>query len=145
MTTPDKAGSDLPKKDLDAIMRAHHIPYQATATVAYAEDMVRKFQKARGVKGFRFIHVLSPCPPGWKYDPDQTVHLSRLAVKTGVFPIYELDGGVFKLNVPVPKRKPVLDFLSGQGRFKGLKPEAASAIQEGVDQRWARIAQGGLP
>ncbi len=142
MTTPDKPGSELPKKDIDAILRAHGIAYQATATVAYAEDMVRKFKKAREVKGFRFIHVLSPCPPGWKHDPDQTVHFSRLAVQTGLFPLYEEERGVFKLNVPVPKRKPVLEFLSGQGRFKDLKPAEVQVIQQGVDERWVRLAAG---
>ena len=140
MTTPGQPGSELPKKDLDAIMRAHHIPYQATATVAYAEDMVRKFAKARTVKGFRFIHVLSPCPPGWKYDADQTVTLSRLAVQTGLFPLYEEKDGAFKLSVPVAKRKPVADFLLGQGRFKGLTSEDVEDIQRGVDRRWKEIA-----
>ena len=66
MTTPGAGGSERPNKDLDAIMEAHSIPYIATATPAYPEDMVRKFDKAKAIKGFRFIHVLSPCPPGWK-------------------------------------------------------------------------------
>ena len=142
MTTPGGAGSELPKKDIDAILRGHHIPYQATATVAYPEDMVRKFQKVRTIKGFRFIHVLSPCPPGWKHDPDLSVRFSRLAVQTGLFPLYEVEDGKLKISVPVPKRKPVNEFLAGQGRFKGLTPEAVAGLQKGIDARWEELASG---
>ncbi len=140
MTTPGSSGSDLPKKDLDAILRAHHIPYMATATVAYPEDMVRKFSKARQIKGFRFIHILSPCPPGWKTEPDQTVRLSRLAVQTGLFMVYEVEQGKMRLSVPVPKRKPVGEYLAGQGRFKNFTPADVEAVQKSVDESWARLA-----
>lgn len=140
MTTPAREGSPRPKKDIDAIMEAHHIPYFATATPAYAEDMVRKFQKARTVKGFRFIRVLAPCPPGWKYDSERTVKLSRLAVQTGIFALYEVEGGRFKLNVNVAARRPVGEFLAGQGRYKGMTPEHAAALQAQVDARWAAYA-----
>ncbi len=141
MTTPGAGGSPRPKKDLDAILEAHHLPYQATATPAFAEDMVRKFQKARGVKGFRFIHVLAPCPPGWKYDPQDTVRLSRLAVQTGLFPLYEIEEGKFRLSVPVANRKPISEFLTLQGRFKSLSPEAGLAAQQEVDARWAVLGK----
>ena len=130
------------QQDIDSILRAHRVPYQATATVAYPEDMARKFAKARAVSGFRFIHILSPCPPGWKHDADQTVRYSRLAVQTGLFPLYELEEGRFKLSVPVPRRKPVEEFLAGQGRFKNLRDEDKAALQRGIDERWERLAQG---
>ncbi|MFI5345561.1 MAG: thiamine pyrophosphate-dependent enzyme [Elusimicrobiota bacterium] len=136
MSTPGASGSARPKKDLDAIMLAHHIPYFATATPAYAEDMVRKFAKARGVKGFRFIHVLSPCPPGWKSDPADTAKLSRLAVQTGMFRLYEVENGAYKLNVPVARRKPVEEYLREQGRFKSLSAEERAAVQSRVDALW---------
>ena len=135
MSTP--AGSARPKKDLDAIMLAHHIPYFATATPAYAEDMVRKFAKAKSVKGFRFIHVLSPCPPGWKTDPMDTTKLSRLAVQTGLFRLYEVEDGQMRLNMNVPKRKPVEEYLKAQGRFKSLPDSEIAAIQARVDAAWA--------
>ncbi|OGR70392.1 MAG: 2-ketoisovalerate ferredoxin oxidoreductase [Elusimicrobia bacterium GWC2_65_9] len=141
MTTPGKEGSERPKKDLDAIMEAHRIPYIATATPAYPEDMVRKFAKAKTIKGFRFIHVLSPCPPGWKYDTADTVKLSRLAVQTGMFALYEIAEGRFKLNLNPAKRKPVGEYLKPQGRFRGLKPDAEAAIQAEVDARWALLSQ----
>lgn len=136
MTTPGKAGSLRPKKDIDAIVEAHRPAYQATAAPAYAEDMIRKFVKARAAKGFRFIRVLAPCPPGWKYDSERTVALSRLSVQTGLFALYEIENGSFRLNMNPGKRKPVGEFLRGQGRFKGLTPEAEAEIQAQVDARW---------
>lgn len=137
MTTPADEGSRRPKKDLDAIILAHHIPYFATATPAYAEDMVRKFQKARAIKGFRFIHIMSPCPPGWKSDPADSITLSRLAVQTGLFRLYEVEEGRFKLNVNVPKRKPVGEYLRLQGRFRNLSKEDEAALQKHVDEVWS--------
>ena len=137
MSTPGAAGSDRPKKDLDAIVLAHHPAYFATATPAYAEDMTRKFAKARAVKGFRFIRVLSPCPPGWKSDPKDSVRLSRLAVQTGLFRLYEVENGVSRVNVPVSKRKPVGDYLRAQGRFKSLTAEMEAALQRRVDELWS--------
>jgi len=120
-------------------MEAHRPAYMATATPAYAEDMVRKFAKARAIKGFRFLHILAPCPPGWKYDSERTVALSRLSVQTGLFALYEIEYGKFRLNVNVAKRKPVGDFLRGQGRFKSLTPEHESSIQTRVDARWKAL------
>ncbi len=137
MTTPGQGGSRRPKKDLDAIVLAHHIPYFATATPAYAEDMVRKFQKARSIKGFRFIHVLSPCPPGWKSEPADSIKLSRLAVQTGLFRLYEVEGGRSRLNVPVAKRKPVGEYLRLQGRFRAMTPQEEARLQRRVDEAWS--------
>ncbi len=141
MTTPGPGGSPRPKKDIDAILRAHNIPYLATATPAYAEDMVRKFAKAAKIRGFRFIHLFTPCPPGWKHDPSRTVELSRLSVQTGVFPLYEVENGRLKISVPTPKRKPVGEFLKPQGRFKRLSLEEEAAIQREVDRRWDALSQ----
>ncbi|MEQ1917734.1 MAG: thiamine pyrophosphate-dependent enzyme, partial [Elusimicrobiota bacterium] len=136
MSTPGASGSTRPKKDLDAIMLAHHIPYFATATPAYAEDMVRKFAKAKAVKGFRFIRILSPCPPGWKTDPMDTTKLSRLAVQTGMFRLYEVENGVSRLNMPVAKRKPVEEYLKAQGRFKNMPAAEIAALQARIDAFW---------
>ena len=138
-TTPLPQGNRTHKKDLDAIVQAHHVPYMATATIAYPEDMVRKFQKARTIQGFRFIHVLSPCPPGWKYDTEDTVAYSRLAVQTGIWTLYEVENGQFKLNMNIAKRKPVTEYLKGQGRFRKLTTEDAEALQKRVDAHWGAL------
>jgi pyruvate ferredoxin oxidoreductase beta subunit len=98
--------------------------------------MVRKFAKARAIKGFRFIRVLSPCPPGWKTDPMDTTKLSRLAVQTGMFRLYEVENGAFKLNMPVAKRKPVEEYLKAQGRFKSMTALEIAALQRRVDEAW---------
>ncbi|MBI5201616.1 MAG: pyruvate synthase subunit beta [Elusimicrobia bacterium] len=137
MTTPE--GADRPKKDLDAIVEAHHPRYFATATPAFAEDLVRKFKKAREVKGFRFIRILSPCPPGWKYDPEATVRYSRLAVQTGLFPLYEVEDGNFRLNRALTPRRPVSEYLAGQGRYRGLSADSVARIQAEIDARCAGL------
>lgn len=139
-TTPVKHYKKERKKDIIGIMAAHGIPYIATASVAYPEDMVKKFKKAREIKGTRFIHVFAPCPAGWKSRPEDTVKLARLAVQTGYFPLYEIeDGEKWTLNLKVKERKPIAEYLKLQGRFRHLKEEEIALIQQEVDARWARI------
>lgn len=139
-TTPVKHYKKERKKDIIGIMAAHGIPYIATASVAYPEDMVKKFKKAREIKGTRFIHVFAPCPAGWKSRPEDTVKLARLAVQTGYFPLYEIeDGERWTLNLKVKERKPIAEYLKLQGRFRHLKEDEIALIQQEVDARWARI------
>lgn len=139
-TTPVKHYKKERKKDIIGIMAAHGIPYIATASVAYPEDMVKKFKKAREIKGTRFIHVFAPCPAGWKSRPEDTVKLARLAVQTGYFPLYEIeDGEKWTLNLKVKERKPIAEYLKLQGRFRHLKEEEIALIQQEVDAHWARI------
>lgn len=139
-TTPVKHYKKERKKDIIGIMAAHGIPYIATASVAYPEDMVKKFKKAREIKGTRFIHVFAPCPAGWKSRPEDTVKLARLAVQTGYFPLYEIeDGEKWTLNLKIKERKPIAEYLKLQGRFRHLKEEEIALIQQEVDARWARI------
>jgi pyruvate/2-oxoacid:ferredoxin oxidoreductase beta subunit len=127
------------KKDLMGIVLAHSIPYAATASIAFPEDFVKKLEKARAIRGPRFFHVLAPCPPGWKYPPEQTVRLGRMAVETRVFPLYEVTGGRYTITRKVARAKPVADYLRVQGRFGHLSPELVSEIQRRVDARWARL------
>jgi len=139
-TTPVKHPKEQPKKDMVAIMAAHRIPYTATATVAYPEDLIRKMQKAKGIRGSKFLHVLSPCPSGWKSEPAQSVLLSRLAVQTRVFPLYEVENGEkYTINVWPKERVPVEQYLRLQGRFAHLKPEDIQLIQENVDREWEKL------
>ncbi len=140
-TTTTPAGHTKPqeKKDVMAIVAAHGVPYAATASIAFPEDFVKKLEKARTIPGPRFFHVLAPCPPGWKYPPEETVRLGRLAVDTGIFPLYEIENGRYRITRKLGTRKPLAEYLSKQGRFGQLTEGQAAEIQRRVDARWARL------
>ena len=138
-TNPSPAQKPEMKKDLTLILAEHRIPYAATATVAYPEDLRRKVQKAKGMQGFRFLHVLSPCPTGWYYPSGLTVKISRLAVETKVFPLFEVENGTaFTINEE-PDGVPLDAYLKLQGRFKHLGPEGVERLQKAIDERWDRL------
>jgi pyruvate/2-oxoacid:ferredoxin oxidoreductase beta subunit len=135
-TTPNPAFKDTSKKDIMEIMAAHRIPYAATASPAFPEDFLVKMRKAKEMKGLRFIHILSSCPPGWKFPSELSVKIARLAVDTRVFPLYEVEKGrKYTINV-TPKSLPVSEYLKRQGRFSHLTPKAIQAIQANVDEEW---------
>jgi pyruvate/2-oxoacid:ferredoxin oxidoreductase beta subunit len=139
-TTPVKFPKDQPKKDIDAIMAAHRIPYQATASIAYPEDLFKKVKKAKEIKGTRFFHIYASCPTGWKSRPEDAVKLARMVVQNAMFPIYEIEHGEkYTLNIKLKEKKPIDDYLKLQGRFRHLKPEQIKAIQEEVDRNWERL------
>jgi pyruvate/2-oxoacid:ferredoxin oxidoreductase beta subunit len=139
-TTPVKHYKKERKKDIIGIMAAHDIPYIATASIAYPEDMIKKFKKAKDIHGTRFIHIYAPCPTGWKSRPDDTVKLARLAVQTGYFPLYEIEEGEkWTLNLKIKERKPITDYLKLQGRFRHLKEEEIGLIQAEVEANYQRI------
>jgi pyruvate/2-oxoacid:ferredoxin oxidoreductase beta subunit len=135
-TTPVDHPKERPKKDLLTIMAAHRIPYIATATVAYPEDLVKKLTKARQIHGMRFFLILAPCPAGWKTRPEHTILLSRLAVQTRVFSLLEIENGTWRLTRSVKKPAPVSDYLKLQGRFRHLSVEEVRKVQETVDREW---------
>jgi len=140
-TTPEGYLKGEPKKNIDEIMAAHRIPYIATASVAFPDDFIHKVQKAKGLRGTRFIHLLAPCPPGWKFSDDQTIHLARLAVHTKVFPLYEVeDGERYSITVE-PKGLPVEEYLKAQGRFRALTEGDIAHIQEMVDGAWQKLTE----
>jgi pyruvate/2-oxoacid:ferredoxin oxidoreductase beta subunit len=145
-TTTTVAGKKERKKDVMDIVLAHDVPYAAAVSIGFPEDFLRKVKKARGIPGPKFLHVFSPCPPGWKYSPERTIELARLATDTKVFPIYEVEGGVWRISRKPPKDRPVEDYLQAQGRFRALSPEDIAIIQADVDARWqdllARAALG---
>ena len=139
-TTPVKHFKHRPKKDIDAIMAAHRIPYLATASVAYPEDVFKKAKKAKEIKGTRFLHIFAPCPSGWKSRPEDTVKLARLAVQTGIFPLYEVeDGERTTISIKVKERKPINEYLRLQGRFRHLKDQDIAGMQAEVDRRNERL------
>jgi pyruvate ferredoxin oxidoreductase beta subunit/2-oxoisovalerate ferredoxin oxidoreductase beta subunit len=138
-TTPVDAPKKEPKKDIGAIMAAHRIPYFATASIAYPQDMYAKLEKAKNTKGFRMIHYLSPCPVGWKVDSRVTVTLARLAVQSRVFPLWEVEHGEdYRLTVD-PEKVPVKQYLKAQGRFSHLNDEHIEQTQKDVDHSWKRL------
>ncbi len=137
-TTPVDAFEQAHKKNMVDIMVAHQIPYAATACIAYPEDLVKKMQKAKEIRGAKFIHILSPCPPGWRYASNHTVTLARLAVETNIFPLYEVEYGEYTISRK-PRKKPARDYLELQGRFRHLSDEVAAEIQAKVDENWEKL------
>src|SRR5208337_2934644 len=105
------------------------IPYIATVNVSYPQDFVTKLQKALTYDGFKYIHIFSPCPPGWRIPADQTTVIGRLAVETGVWALFEIENGKFQLTGPSQKiledgqRKPLETYLQAQERYKRITPE----------------------
>lgn len=144
--TPKTAeGMGQRPKDLFEIWRAHRPAYLATVSPRYPVDLARKFEKARAFKGPRLFLAAAPCPTGWELDPAKTLAYARLQVETGLFPLKEAvgDGPVIHTHAPA-RRRPVEEFLRGQGRFRHLfepvKQEAVIArIQAEVDRYWARV------
>ena len=127
------------KKNLPAIAAAHNIPYVATACPSYHRDLAMKVKKAMAVKGPAYIQILSPCPTGWRCPTDNAVEVGRSAVQCGMFPLYEVENGKYKINVSPEPLKPVADYLKGQGRFRHLTETDINKIQEKVNQDWAKL------
>ncbi len=161
-TTTSPAGSVIKgktqwKKPIDEIMIAHEIPYVATMSPAYPQDVLDKCRKAFSIEGPKFLHAFIPCTRGWRYPTADSVTLARLATQTCIFPLYEVtrENGrpVYKLSgasAAIARRpqskKPVEEYLKGQGRFRHLfKPkedkDLLAAIQEGVDHRWQLLLE----
>ena len=139
-TTPVKHFKVRPKKDIVGIMAAHGIPYIATASVAYPEDLVKKARKAKDIKGTRFLHIYAPCPSGWKSRPEDTVKLARLAVQTGIFPLFEMtDGETTTMSLKIEKKKPIDDYIRLQGRFRHLKENEIASMQAEVDRKYEKL------
>jgi pyruvate ferredoxin oxidoreductase beta subunit/2-oxoisovalerate ferredoxin oxidoreductase beta subunit len=135
-TTPEATPKPEPKKNLGAIMAAHGIPYFATASIAYPDDLVSKLEKANGIKGFRMIHYYSPCPTGWKADSRDMVRLARLAVQTRIFPLYEVhDGKKWDITLD-PDTTDVEEYLKIQGRFKHLSATQVEVIKQNIHREW---------
>jgi pyruvate ferredoxin oxidoreductase beta subunit len=145
------------KKPIDEIVIAHGLPYFATMSAAWPLDVMRKARRAFEAKGLAFLHAIVPCARGWRYPQEKTIEVSRLAVQTCVFPIWEykiekgesayLLSGLSSTIAKKPElKKPVEDYLKIQGRFRHLfRPEKRDdlieEIQSGVDQRWRALLE----
>ena len=138
-TTPGQDWKKTRKKNIMETMAAHRIPYAASASIAFPEDMIAKFQKAREKKGgARFIHIFASCATGWGAPSDMSVKIARLAVQTNIFPLYEIENGT-RYTLNYKGDRPVNDYLQTQGRFKHLGKENVSRIQNMVDEDWNNL------
>ncbi|HYD42239.1 MAG TPA: thiamine pyrophosphate-dependent enzyme [Anaeromyxobacter sp.] len=144
-TTTTTHGKRENPKDMPRIMEAHGIPYVASTSAVYPDDVYDKLVKARGTKGLRYVHMNTPCPSGWGFDPKDSVRLGQLAVDSGLVVLYEVEGGAFRLTgrskalAKRGSRKPVAEYLAGQARFKGIGADDVAGIQAWVDRRWAEF------
>lgn len=132
-------GQKTQKKNMVQLCLAHDIPYAATACPSYPFDLMNKVKKAAEKKGPAYIHVLCVCPTGWRTPPDKTIEIGRMAVQTGVFPLYEVENGQYKLNVDPPKLKPVQEYLKTQGRFRHLTDKEIEEIQQRVNKEYIKL------
>jgi len=132
-------GQTTQKKNMVAIAAAHNIPYAATACPSYPFDLMNKVKKGAEAKGPAYIHILSVCPTGWRTTSNITIELGRLAVETGIFPLYEVDNGRYKLNIDRPTLKPIGEYLKLQGRYRHLTEKEIQEIQEKVNEEYAKL------
>jgi pyruvate ferredoxin oxidoreductase beta subunit/2-oxoisovalerate ferredoxin oxidoreductase beta subunit len=130
-------------KDLMGIIAAHNLPYAATCSLAYLDDLRAKMEKAKATKGFRLLMIDGPCPPGHKTEPADSIKLGRLAVETNLFPLFEIEGQKYRINYRPEKKVPVTECMKLQGRFKHLFKEenrqALNEIQAHTDWYWNRL------
>jgi pyruvate/2-oxoacid:ferredoxin oxidoreductase beta subunit len=146
VTSTTHEGKDGPKKDIVAILAAHRVPYVATLSLAHLDDAARKLRLALDRKGFRFLHLLAPCPTGWKSEPSDSVELVRQAVRSGLYPVLEvLDGDTWVINVEPDLASPALErYLSLQGRFRRVGNDLAD-LQADVARTWKRLRRLAAP
>ncbi|MDK2383671.1 MAG: thiamine pyrophosphate-dependent enzyme [Candidatus Korarchaeota archaeon] len=132
-TTP--TGKREMPKDMPMIVAAHRVPYVATASVGYPFDLANKFEKAKKIKGFRYIHIFSTCPPGWNSPVSKTAEVAKLAVDTYFWPLYEIENGKLRITVK-PRKRPLKEFLELQDRFRGLSDEEIEELEKIVMEKW---------
>jgi pyruvate ferredoxin oxidoreductase beta subunit len=129
------------KKNMPAIAAAHNIPYVATACPSYPIDLVQKVKKAADIEGPAYIHILSVCPTGWRSVPELSIKLGRLAVETGVFPLYEVDHGKYRLSIDFPQLKPVKEYVKLQGRFRHLTDDMIEQIEKRIRKEYGELKE----
>jgi len=143
-TTPagkESIGQVTWKKNMPAIVAAHNIPYVATACPSYPFDLMYKVARGMTTPGPSYLHILSVCPTGWRCSPELAVRIGRLAVETGIFPLYEIEDGKYKSSVNLPRLKPVQEYMNLQGRFRHLSEATIKEIQDRVDREYAKLTE----
>ena len=138
-TTPGHDWKKMRKKNIVEALVAHRIPYVATASIAFPDDLIRKVQKAREIKGSRFLHIYASCPTGWRIPSEMSVKIARMAVQTNIFPLYEVENGKnYTINYK-PREYLVREYFRLQGRFRHLTDHDLEQIQSMVDEDWQRL------
>ncbi|MEN6373923.1 MAG: pyruvate synthase subunit PorB [Smithella sp.] len=128
------------KKNMAEIMVAHNVPYVATACPSYPLDFISKIEKAKKVKGPSYIHCFTVCPTGWRCGSNQTISMGRLAVETGIFPLYEVENGKYKLSAEMPKKlQPIKNYFKAQGRYRHLTEDQIQMIQDRVNKEYEKL------
>ena len=145
-TTNTPAGTVIPgklqqKKNLTRIMVAHGSPYVAQTTfIGNFRDITEKAHKAIYTKGPCFLNVMAPCPRGWRYPTEKLMEVTKAAVETCVWPLYEVIEGKYVLNYMPKNKLPVEEYLRLQGRFAHMfKPGnewMIEQVQQEVDKNW---------
>jgi pyruvate ferredoxin oxidoreductase beta subunit len=139
-TTTTPAGKPVNRKNLMQIAGAHGIPYAATASVGYVDDLRRKVRKAKSTDGPSFLHIHAPCPTGWGYVPAKTIELARLAVTSRCWNLYEIVGGrEIRITKKIKKATPVKAYLEIQKRFRKVTDTGLAEIQRYVDADYAYL------
>jgi len=146
-TTTPFSGKKEQSKNVPDIVAAHNPTYVASCSAAYPLDFHDKLLKAKQLSGLKYIHIHTPCPPGWGCEEHLTIKVGKAAVESGLYTLYEIEDGHFGLSDPSKKLlnketlKPVSEYLQMQARFKALSADSVTAIQEQVDQKWAGYRQ----
>ncbi|OGP53280.1 MAG: pyruvate ferredoxin oxidoreductase [Deltaproteobacteria bacterium RBG_13_52_11b] len=136
-----KMGQMTWKKNMPAIAAAHNIPYVATACPSYPIDLVQKVKKAANKEGPAYLHILSVCPTGWRSAPELSIRLGRLAAETGVFPLYEVEDGQYRLTIDFPALRPIRDYIKPQGRFRHLTDDMINAIEKRIHKEYGQLKE----
>ncbi|KUO76628.1 MAG: 2-ketoisovalerate ferredoxin oxidoreductase, partial [Clostridia bacterium BRH_c25] len=137
-TTTTPAGKPTGRKDLVQIAIAHDIPYAATASIHNLSDLRKKVKKAKDTDGPSLLHIHTPCPTGWRYDPGKSIELAKAAVQTGCWILYEYENGKTTINYKPAELKPVEQYIQPQGRYKGLTGEQRQELQEHVTKTYEK-------
>ncbi|RJP81938.1 MAG: pyruvate synthase subunit beta [Desulfobacteraceae bacterium] len=146
-TTTTPTGKGMHKKDIAQIVAAHDIPYVATCVATDPQEVYTVFSEAKEIQGAKFIHILSPCAPGWRFAASRTTEMGDLAVKTGIFLLWKQVDGELTVNkrtlkyLDKSKRLPVEAYLNEQGRFGSLRKDQIQDLQDWVDRRCDKLAR----
>lgn len=135
-TTTTPGGKLTPRKDLIQIVIAHGIPYAATASPAYLTDLKKKVKKAKETDGPSVVHIHTPCPTGWEFHPSKSIEVSKLAVETGAWMLYEYENGSIKINYNPKTFKPIEEYFKLQKRFREIDAEEMLLIEENIKRKF---------